>query len=255
MSADWLLPAWPAPTNVVACCTTRSGGVSWPPYHSLNLAHHVGDTEAAVTRNRQILQTGLPGVDGISWLDQVHGVRVVKAKAEGVSQEADAQFSRVPGVGCAILTADCLPVLLCDVQGTVVAAAHAGWRSLAGGVLQATVKAMALPIAQLQVWLGPAIGPAVFEVGQDVVDAFLAQAHTPQEQRNTLRCFASVPAASDKYYGDLYALARHLLNRMGIVAIYGGGRCTLTESDRFFSFRRDGVTGRMASVIALRTPS
>lgn len=236
-----ILPAWSAPGNVRALMTTRTGGVSRAPWASLNLGDHVNDDPAHVAVNRARVRQRLPEEPG--WLRQVHSARVVDAGA-APQQEADACFTRTPGRVCAVLTADCLPVLFCDRAGSVVAAAHAGWRGLAGGVLEATVAAMAVPPGDILAWMGAAIGPAAFEVGDDVRAAFFAQ------HPETATAF--VPqGAPGKWLADIYALARIRLAHAGVTAVHGGGRCTFTESETFFSYRRDGVTGRMASAIWL----
>jgi YfiH family protein len=216
--------------------TTRQGGVSDAPWASLNLGDHVGDAPDRVAVNRGRLREHLPAEP--CWLKQVHSARIVPA-ATGVP-EADAAFSRQPHTVCAVLTADCLPVLLCDRAGSVVAAAHAGWRGLADGVLEASVAAMQTPPDELLIWLGAAIGPAAFEVGDDVREAFMAQ--------HAETTVAFVPHRG-KWLADLYQLARIRLAHMGVHAVYGGGRCTFSEAGTFFSYRRDGVTGRMASLI------
>lgn len=220
--------------------TTREGGVSEPPWAGFNLGDHVGDDPRHVAANRARLREQLPAEPG--WLRQVHSARVVELGRD-VSREADASFSREAGQVCAVLTADCLPVLFCDQAGSVVAAAHAGWRGLAGGVLEATVAAMRVPPAQILAWMGAAIGPQAFEVGDDVREAFVSQ--------HPATAGAFVPHASGKWLADIYALARIRLAATGVHAVYGGGRCTVSEADRFFSYRRDGVTGRMATLIWL----
>lgn len=236
-----LLPDWPAPANVHGLMTTRVGGVSAAPWASLNLGDHVNDDPAHVAANRALLREHLP--ESPVWLRQVHSARVVEAGLVA-DAEADACITRIPGRVCAVLTADCLPVLFCDRAGTVVGAAHAGWRGLAGGVLEATVAAMAVPPGEILAWLGAAIGPQAFEVGDEVRATFLAQ-HPGTEP-------AFVPqGAAGKWLADIYALARIRLAHAGVHAVSGGGRCTLTESGRFFSYRRDGVTGRMASAVWL----
>lgn len=232
-------PDWPAPENVRALMTTRTGGVSNAPWASLNLGDHVNDDPAHVAANRARLRAHLPEEPG--WLRQVHSARVVEAGTDPDPQ-ADACFSRTPGRVCAVLTADCLPVLFCDRAGSVVAAAHAGWRGLAGGVLEATMAAMAVPPGDILAWMGAAIGPQAFEVGDDVRDAFMAQ------HPDTAATF--VPqGAPGKWLADIYALARIRLAHAGVHVVTGGGRCTFSEADTFFSYRRDGVTGRMASAI------
>ncbi len=237
---DCLLPDWPAPARVRALVTTRAGGVSRGPYASMNPADHVGDDPAAVAENRARLRKWLPAEP--LWLNQVHGTAVYRVE-QGGSREADAAVSRTPGAVCAVLTADCLPVLLCDRAGTVVAAAHAGWRGLAAGVIEATVAAMASPAAELLAWLGPAIGPAAFQVGEEVRAAFLAV--------DPDAAAAFVADGPGKWRADLYDLARRRLARVGVMAVYGGGLCTHSDARRFFSYRRDGPTGRMASLVWL----
>ncbi|MDP1526223.1 MAG: peptidoglycan editing factor PgeF [Rhodocyclaceae bacterium] len=239
MKPEFIIPDWPAPSNVQAIQTTRSGGVSIAPYASLNLGDHVGDAPAAVAENRRLLRTHLP--DEPVWLKQVHGTHCLDAATAVAGTEADAAFTRQPGVVCAVLTADCLPVLLCDDAGTVVAAAHAGWRGLAAGVIETTVAAMNLPGAQLMAWLGPAIGAENFEVGGEVREAFVTH------NRAAAAAFAARPHG--KWRCDLYALARFRLEAMGISRITGADFCTAGDADRFFSYRRDGTTGRMASLI------
>lgn len=244
-----LRPEWPAPVRVHALTTVREGGVSSGRWRGLNLADHVGDDprRVAVNRERLIAELGLTGSP--QWLMQEHGVQVIEAKAGGQILRADASYSRESGVVCAVLTADCLPVLLCDETGTVVAAAHAGWRGLAAGVLTATVAAMAVPADSLLAWLGPAIGPAHFEVGGEVKMAFESSLDNEADRSAIAACFTPSPLRAQHYYGDLYQLARCLLARLGATRVYGGDYCTYGDVDRFYSYRRDGVTGRMASLI------
>ena len=237
---SFLMPDWPAPANVKALQTTRHGGISQGVYASLNLGDHVKDQPQHVAHNRQLLSAYVPSEP--VWLNQVHGVRVIDAATAGCIEQADASFTTRKHVVCVTMTADCLPILLCDQAGSVVAAVHAGWRSLCDGVIEATVQAMPVAGSQLMAWLGPAIGPQAFEVGTEVRAQFIA--HDAQA------AFAFKPHG-DKWLGDLYALARQRLNALGIVQIYGGGHCTFNEPDTFFSFRRDGATGRMASMIWL----
>ena len=238
-----ILPDWPAPPRVHGRMTTRDGGVSGAPWTSLNLGDHVGDDPTHVAANRARLRQQLPAEPG--WLKQVHSARVVELGRES-NREADAAFTRQAGQVCAVLTADCLPVLFCDRAGSVVAAAHAGWRGLAGGVLEATVAAMQVPPGEILAWMGAAIGPQAFEVGDEVRQAFVAQ--HPEAAMAFLQHPESAPG---KWLADIYQLARIRLNHAGVPAIYGGGRCTFTEADSFYSYRRDGVTGRMASLIWL----
>ncbi|MBL8482429.1 MAG: peptidoglycan editing factor PgeF [Rhodocyclaceae bacterium] len=234
--------AWPAPARVRTLVTTRQGGVSAPPYASFNLATHVGDQASAVADNRARLGASLPAEP--KWLQQVHGTAVADADHCAPDTLADAAVARRPGAVCAILTADCLPVLFCDRGGSVVAAAHAGWRGLAAGVLEAAMDAMAVPPQQILAWLGPAIGPGHFEVGAEVRAAFV------QSMPECSAAFAGA-AAPDKYFADLYLLARLRLARAGVNEVYGGGACTFAEAGRYYSYRRDGRTGRMASLIWL----
>lgn len=236
----WLTPDWPAPARVRACVTTRTDGVSFPPYDSFNLGDHVDDDPAAVASNRLKLTTTL-GCQP-AWLSQVHGIRVVEADPTRV-EAADASWSQTPGIASLVMTADCLPALFCNRDGTRVAAAHAGWRGLVNGVLEATLDALATPSDQILVWLGPAIGPDAFEVGPEVRDAFTAQ-HAEADA-------AFRPSANaGRYLADIYALARIRLAARGITAVYGGGFCTVSDP-RFYSYRRASRTGRFASLVWL----
>ncbi len=241
------MPDWPAPANVRAIQTTRTGGISQPPWVSLNLGDHVGDVIEHVAANRAALHRLLPTEP--LWLKQVHGVLAVDAAktAHLPVPEADASFSREMNRVCVVMTADCLPVLFCDRAGTVVGAAHAGWRGLLNGVLEQTMLAMRVDPAELLAWMGPAIGPAAFEVGEEVRQAFVEQ--------QPLAASAFLPAGDGKWMADIYALARIRLRAAGVPSISGGEFCTLSDSSRFFSYRRDGITGRMASLIWLATPS
>lgn len=266
--AQWLVPDWPgAPDNIGFVCTTRRGGVSPDPYGAgpqeiatkgggLNLGVHVGDDPANVAFNRAIVRGRLPSEP--AWLSQVHGTAVTRADrlARGSVPEADASIATMPGAICAIQTADCLPVLLTDRAGSVVGAAHAGWRGLAGGVLEATVAAMRAELAagaEIIAWLGPAIGPQEFEVGEEVLAAFLAGAAGSADEEAAVRA-AFVPRASmpGKYLADIYALARITLRRVGVSDVSGGDLCTVTDASRFYSYRRDKVTGRQASLIWIK---
>ena len=262
-----IAPDWPdAPANVGALTTTRRGGFSLGPYDDgagrggLNLGLHVGDDPAIVQRNRAKLGGFLPGAP--AWISQVHGIAVVDAASVGPGQPVrvgdmrvgDASIASAAGVVCAVMTADCLPVLFADLAGRVVGAAHAGWRSLAGGVLGETVAAMrAAGAGELTAWLGPAIGPAHFEVGADVLEAFLAGARNPADLEEVRAAFAPFEGRPGKYLADMNRLARGLLARTGVTRVWGGGHCTATEADRFYSYRRDGVTGRQASLIWLKS--
>ncbi|MDA5490650.1 purine nucleoside phosphorylase YfiH [Yersinia kristensenii] len=238
-----ILPDWPVPAGVKACSTTRHGGISEFPYDSLNLGTHVGDVAASVTANRQCLveQAGLPQMP--VWLEQVHGTRVLHLDGKAISDvQADAVYSCVAGQVCAVMTADCLPVLFCSLAGDEVAAAHAGWRGLCAGVLEQTLTQFNANPSSIIAWLGPAIGPQQFEVGEEVKQAFL--------QLDAQSAAAFTPSGS-KYLADIYLLAKLRLQAAGIHAIYGGDHCTVTEKQHFFSYRRDGITGRMASLIWL----
>jgi YfiH family protein len=238
---DRIEPDWPAPPRVRTLITTRNGGVSRGFYASLNLGTRVGDDPHAVMENRARLRALLPSEP--KWLQQVHGIAAVQADRVELEPTADAAFTRVHGVVCAVQAADCLPVLLCDRNGTSIAAAHAGWRGLNAGVLERTVAALELPPKDLFAWLGPAIGPNAFEVGADVFDPFTAV------DREASSAFQ--PLREGKWLADLYALARRRLWRSGVAAVYGGGLCTAGDPARFFSHRRDGVTGRQAALIWL----
>ena len=252
MNPAWIEPDWPAPAGVRALSTLRSGGVSAAPYASLNLGGHVGDAPEAVAQNRRTLAAaaGLPSEP--AWLAQIHGVEVVDLDAvrhqgtSGLPPPADSAFTRRVGRVWAILTADCLPILLAADSGDLVAAAHAGWRGLAGGVIEATVRALGVEPARLMAWLGPAIGPQHFEVGPEVRDALLQGDLGAQE--------AFVPNARGRFMADLAALARRRLVSLGVDRIYGGGHCTFSDGVRYFSHRRDGITGRQATLIWLEAP-
>lgn len=241
--AECYVPDWAVPANVRVLQTTRNGGVSKAPWASFNLGDHVGDQPAAVDANRAALCAHLPAEP--LWLSQVHGIVAVDADQRPKIREADAAFARQPGSVCVVMTADCLPVLLCDRQGTVVAAAHAGWRGLLAGILESTVAAMNARPGDLLAWLGPAIGPRCFEVGDEVRHAFVKD--------DSAVDLAFAPHLPGKWLCDIYLLARQRLGRMGIALISGGGSCTVSEGDRYFSYRRDGVTGRMASLIWLES--
>lgn len=243
MSA-WIEPDWPAPAQVRALSTLRHGaGVSLPPFDRFNLGARCGDDPAAVADNRAELRrlAGLPGPP--LWLNQVHGAGVARADAAGMDTEptADAAVTATPGRVLAVLTADCLPLLFCADDGSAVGVAHAGWRGLAGGVIEATVGAFDLPPARLLVWLGPAAGPQRYEVGEEVRAAFLAQSPDASQ--------AFRPTRPGHWLCDLYALARQRLAELGVNRAFGGERCTIGEPEQFFSHRRDGRSGRMASLV------
>jgi len=233
------VPDWSLPAGVSAFISTRAGGVSAPPYDSNNLGSHVGDDMDCVSENRRRLLSACKGLEHIQWLDQVHGTALVEAQKNNQVLTADAQFSTQPGLGCSVLTADCLPVLFCNHQGTKVAAAHAGWRGLANGVLLNTLAVFEKP-EEVQVFLGPAIGPDVFEVGPEVREAFSWASD---------KCFRA--GKGDRLLADIYFLAREQLMAAGVKNISGGNFCTFSETQRFFSYRRQNVTGRQVSLIWL----
>ena len=241
MSLGWLDADWPVPSGVMALSTYRGGGASTGRFASLNLGDHVGDDPHAVAENRSRLvrEAALPREP--QWLAQVHGVAVADLDAGPPLRSADAAFTRQPDRVCAILTADCLPVLLAAESGEVVGAAHAGWRGLAAGVIEATVRAMGVAPERMLAWLGPAIGPAQFEVGGEVREALLAQDEGSHEAfRANFR---------GRFMADLGLLARRRLGTLGISRIYGGGECTYSSADKYFSHRRDGNSGRQATLI------
>jgi len=237
---DWIVPDWPAPAHVRVLSTLRAGGVSDGPYASLNLAAHVGDRPAAVAANRLLLREAAHLPAEPLWLEQVHGTDVIRHPGESLVVRADASVAFEPGRVCAVMTADCLPVVLTDPGGTRVGVAHAGWRGLLDGVVEATIAALGTSPAELRAWLGPAIGPEAFEVGGEVRTAFA--------DRNPAAAGYFRPNQRNRYQADLYGLARLALAAAGVSSVHGGGWCTHRESERFFSFRRDGVTGRMATL-------
>jgi YfiH family protein len=239
MIHDWLVPDWPAPPRVRAFVTTRSGGVSEGDYASMNLGLSSGDDPQRVRRNREIVRELIPGEP--RWLAQVHGVDVadVDMKDDGVRPRADAAVARKPGRVCTVLTADCLPLLLCDAEGKGVAVAHAGWRGLAAGVIENAVRS--LGAERTLAWMGPAIGPKAFEVGPEVREAFL--------QHDAAAEAAFTSHRPGKYLADLYLLARQRLAKAGVTEIHGGGFCTYNDNDRFFSYRRRKESGRMGAFI------
>jgi len=230
---------------VRALQTTRLNGLSAAPYASLNLGRHVGDDAITVMRNRMLLSVCLPSEP--VWLTQTHGVQVIDAGLAPCDAEGDASIAKQAGAVCVVMTADCLPVLLCDQQGSVVSAVHAGWRGLCAGVIEAAVQKMAVPPTTLMAWLGPAISVQAFEVGEEVRAAFV----NPNVIGSMQAEAAFVPGAAGKWQADIYQLARLRLHALGIPQIYGGNFCTYTDAARFFSYRRDGVTGRMGTFIWL----
>jgi polyphenol oxidase len=238
---SFIFPEWPAPSNVCAIQTTRLGGMSSSPYDSLNLGDHVNDDPYHVASNRQLLASFVPTEP--VWMNQVHGIRVLDAAKSSCIESADAAFTTQKDIVCVTMTADCLPILLCNRQGTIVSAIHAGWRSLCDGVIEATIEAMAVNSHTLMAWLGPAIGPEAFEVGEEVRAQFMEK---DQQAASAFKLHGN------QYLADLYQLARQRLNNAGVIQINGGGLCTYTDASRFFSYRRDGVTGRMATLIWLK---
>lgn len=254
MQPDILVPDWPAPANVKAIVTTRKAGFSERPFDSFNLAAHVDDDPQHVSDNRALLRTVLPA-DPV-WLTQIHGHKVIDA-AEKVAEEikdpeADGSFTRQANTVCAVLTADCLPVLFCNKAGTIVGAIHAGWKGLASGILEHSIECMMRASGSkpedLMVWLGPAIGPKIYEVGNEVRQVFTSL------DSDTEKAFKLSPGTTldtDKWFANLYELARIRLRKRGITDFYGGQFCTFTQQSMFYSYRRDGKTGRMASLIWL----
>jgi polyphenol oxidase len=239
--AEWIVSDWPAPPGVRALITTRAGGVSTGPYRSLNLGTATGDEPARVAENRARVRRALPA-DPV-WLAQVHGSEVADADVLPLLPRADASIATRDGVVCAVLVADCIPVLLCDMHGRAVAAAHAGWRGLAAGVLRNTITRMGergVEAADILAYVGPGIGPAAFEVGSDVYDAFVGL---------DAAATAFTPRANAKWMADLHALVRQALKTAGVERVYGQALCTASDPSRFFSYRRDGITGRMAALV------
>jgi polyphenol oxidase len=242
MKNIFLQPNWPAPRNIRACTTGRMGGFSQTPFDQFNLAAHVGDNNEHVQANRARLKDQLALVNEPIWIEQTHSTSVVNATPENRNREADASYSDQPQQICVVLTADCLPILVCDTEGTHVAAIHAGWRGLLNGIIENTLAALPIPANELLVWLGPAISAANYEVGEEVRDAFVN--HSPDAQG------AFAPSPNQRWLADLYALAKIRLLKQGISHIYGGNLCTYADPLRFYSYRRDGAkTGRMASLI------
>lgn len=241
MSKPLIYPDWPAPDTIKAVSTTRQSGFSTPPFDGFNLGSHVGDSSTNVEKNRRHLSEIAYLPTSPLWLDQVHGTSVCTANNWREGQQADAIVSEAVNQVCTIMTADCLPILLCDQQGNTVAAIHAGWRSLAAGVVEKTVQRFTCPPQQIMAWLGPAIGPTQFEVDYHVFRAFT--------QSSTSAKHAFVQTDATHYLANIYLLAKQQLNALGIHAIFGGRFCTVSEPARFFSYRRDGSTGRMATMI------
>lgn len=245
-----LTPDWRVPETVIARVSDRRGGVSLPPFDSLNLALHVDDAPTDVLENRRRLSAQLPSGLSVQWLEQVHGTAVVDAFADGVVRCGDAVYVDTPGVAGAVLTADCLPVLFASRSGRRVAAAHAGWRGLAAGVLEKTLARFPDAAGDICVWLGPAIGPCHFEVGAEVREIFLAESPDDAMTRAVLAAFRPAGSAG-KFLADLYALARARLAAQGVTDIRGGGLCTCCDLEHYYSYRRDSRTGRFATLIGL----
>ncbi|OOF43225.1 multi-copper polyphenol oxidoreductase [Rodentibacter rarus] len=238
-----IYPTWQVPTNIHAFTTTRTGGVSQAPFESFNLGDHVGDEKSAVKINRTLLveKFHLPHLP--LFLTQTHSTKVIRLPYSGDNIEADAVYTNQPNQVCAVMTADCLPVLFTSKEGIEVAAAHAGWRGLCDGILEETVKCFHTNPQNITAWLGPAIGPKAFQVSKEVIEQFM------QFDRLAEDAFQPDPSEKGKYLGNLYQIAIQRLNKLGITEISGGEYCTFYEKERFFSYRREGKTGRMASVI------
>ena len=251
-SMQCISPDWDVAEKIVACVTSREGGASEPPYHSLNFAKHVGDEERNVDQNRKLLAARLDPNLRWQWLQQNHGVETVTITEAAEPITADGLLTREPGVVCCVLTADCLPVFFAAKDGSEIALVHAGWRGLAAGILENAVAKFASTTKDLCVWLGPAIGPCHFEVGSEVKAAFSSQAQSPAEKSALQSCFKAT-SNPQKTMADLYAIARIKLARLGLSNVYGGDRCTYCEAEEFYSFRREGITGRMLSMIYIDT--
>ncbi len=249
MSDLLIVPSWPKPWNVNALITTRRGGVSATPYDSLNLALHVGDSEEAVLQNRKLMANAIGEDIDYQWLSQVHGNKVLTLDQGLVdeSTQADAIYTRENNIACGVLTADCLSVFFCDEAGEEIAVAHAGWRGLASGVLEKTLDNFQAEPGTLLAYLAPVIGPCHFEVGEEVREAFLDIDNDEiSDQASILFLESDKPG---KWMADLYAIAKIILASRGVKNIYGEPLCTYCEFDQFYSFRRDGETGRFASLI------
>ncbi len=241
MTDNLIIPDWPAPERVKALSTTRHGGFSLPPYAELNLATHVGDDPSTVIRNRDYLVDLAQLPESPRWLNQVHGTHVIKSQNWQLNMDADAIVSQQKNHLCTIMTADCLPLLLCNRQGNTVAAIHAGWRGLLAGIIEKTVAKFNDTPQDILVWLGPAIGPNQFEVSTDVYQSFT---------RHSAKAVQAFQQTDDTHYlADIYLLAKQRLSALGINAVFGGEFCTVSNHQQFFSYRRDGNTGRMASMI------
>ena len=238
---DLIIPDWPAPHWVKAYTTSRIGGFSHAPYNSLNIAIHVGDDLDDVSNNRQLLQKSLHLKKPIIWLNQIHGNNIISADYPINSLEADAIYSRTEKTVCAVQTADCLPLLICCSSSYCVAAIHAGWKGLSAGIIETTIDTLALPPNDTLVWLGPAIGPKAFIVGEEVLQTFI--------DNDPIAISAFQPLGNKQWQASLYKLAQQRLQKLGITTLYGGNYCTFSDKRRFFSYRRDQITGRMLSLI------
>lgn len=250
---NWIIPNWSAPAHINAFSTTRLGGVSQAPFDGLNLGLHVEDNQQQVLQNRQYLRDALNLPNTPLWLEQIHSREVVDADSFTLPYpsviSADASVSHCRHTVCVVMTADCLPVLLTNKQGNVVGAAHAGWRGLNDGIIEATIAKMVCDPADIIAWLGPAIGKDAFEVGDDVRDAFLAHPTQTQAMKKQISQAFQPAVNTGKWFADIYALARLRLKQQGVQQVFGGDYCTYHDAQRFFSYRRDGKTGRMASLI------
>ncbi|MGH1538554.1 MAG: peptidoglycan editing factor PgeF [Gammaproteobacteria bacterium] len=242
MNLEYIIPNWPAPKNIHCISTTRKGGCSQKEFSSLNLGDHVKDNSKSIKNNRQLIKKDLSLPTEPVWLKQMHGSSVLSLDNNiPVNKEADAAYTNEVGLVCTVLTADCLPVVFCDQAGEHIAVAHAGWRGLVDGVLENTLQVMPIDNIKIMCWLGPAIGPNKFEVGEEVVEQFVAADEKHQ--------YAFVEQGNGKYLANIYQLAKNILAKHNVEAIYGGEHCTYSESDTFYSYRRDGETGRIATLI------
>ena len=247
-SIEFLRADWAAPENVHAVVSLRQGGISVPPYNKLNLAEHVGDNPIAVAGNRDLLREALRLDLGYQWLDQIHSADVVEIESAKAKIKGDGLITMEPCIACCVLTADCLPVMFANKEGSEVAVAHAGWRGMQAGILKNAIMSMNSDPADLMAWMGPAIGPCHYEVGGEVKDSFIANSSTKDEIDMIEDSFIE-SSVEGKFQFDLYQLARRQLLSLGVSQVSGGGYCTHCEEDKFYSFRRDGETGRMASII------
>lgn len=244
---QFIKPNWPAPDNIFAFTTTRQRGNSLAPYASFNLAMHVGDELFKVEHNRQLLRQQLNLPSEPNWLQQTHSntVAIFNNLQNESNPIADAAMTQSPNTICTVLTADCLPILLCNKKGTLVSAIHAGWRGLAKGIIENTIQTMETPPSELLAWMGPAIGPDAYEVSEDFVDTFISF------DQKAMQALKTKPNTKNKWLANIYLLAEQRLAALGVTSIYGGEYCTFSDETNFYSFRRDGVTGRMATLIWL----